>query len=84
MSSNPTQPAPDSLLAQTGVALWGSRWQSDLARELGVSDRTVRRWVAGTETPRDGVYHDLARICRERSGALSEIANRLMQAHPQQ
>lgn len=32
-------------LAQCGRALYGGRWRSALARAIGVSDRTVRRWV---------------------------------------
>lgn len=34
-------------LAKAGQALYGERWQSPLARDLEVSDRTVRRWAAG-------------------------------------
>ena len=37
-------------LQKIGEALFGPRWQSELARELGVNDRTVRRWASG-ETP---------------------------------
>jgi hypothetical protein len=33
-----------------GIALFGYGWQSKLARELGIADRTVRKWVSG-ETP---------------------------------
>ena len=36
-----------NLLAEIGEALYGERWQTALAHELGVADRTVRRWVAG-------------------------------------
>jgi len=37
---------PDELAA-TGRALYGDRWQTALAQDLGVSDRTMRRWLAG-------------------------------------
>lgn len=30
-----------------GASLWGSQWQSAMARALGVNARTVRRWAAG-------------------------------------
>lgn len=30
-----------------GKAAFGERWQTDMARALGVSDRAVRNWVAG-------------------------------------
>jgi hypothetical protein len=33
------------LLGRIGQALYGDRWQRQLARALGISDRTVRRWV---------------------------------------
>jgi hypothetical protein len=34
-------------LRAAGEALYGPNWQSQLARDLSVSDRTVRRWLAG-------------------------------------
>ena len=48
-------------LRQLGEALYGPRWQSDLARDLGVSDRTVRRWVGGQPSPH-GAVDDLYRL----------------------
>ena len=33
------------LLKRIGEALYGDRWQRQMARALGISDRTVRRWV---------------------------------------
>lgn len=44
-------------LERIGEALYGPRWQSELARELGVADRTVRRWVSG-ETPEPEDLHE--------------------------
>ena len=35
------------LLAQAGAALYGPRWQSEMARDLGINPRTVRRWASG-------------------------------------
>jgi DNA-binding transcriptional regulator YdaS (Cro superfamily) len=34
-------------LEQSGRLIYGERWQTALARGLGVADRTVRRWFAG-------------------------------------
>src|SRR6185437_628966 len=35
-----------ALLSRVGEALYGGRWQTQLARALGVSDRQMRRWVS--------------------------------------
>jgi predicted transcriptional regulator len=43
---------PD-ILQQVGEALYDARWQSEIARRLGVTDRSVRRWVAGETEPDD-------------------------------
>lgn len=67
------------LLLECGEALYGQQWQSALARDLGVSDRTVRRWVAGGEPP-PGVYVDLLRLTQERAAALDTLAPRLRKA----
>jgi hypothetical protein len=65
------------LLVEAGEALYGSRWQSDMSRALGVSDRTVRRWVADSSAVPAGVYLDLLRITQERAGALDALEQRL-------
>lgn len=69
------------ILIDCGEALYGPLWQSELARQLGVSDRTVRRWVAGGEMP-IGVYTDLLRLTQERAGILDALGDRLREALP--
>jgi hypothetical protein len=61
------------LIRTVGPALWGTRWQTDMAERLGVNDRTVRRWVSGREVPRPGVWTELIAIIRERRDALGEL-----------
>lgn len=68
------------LLVEAGEALYGARWQSDIARDLGVSDRTVRRWVAGTSEVPSGLYLDLLRLTQERAGVLEALSDRLRAA----
>lgn len=67
---------PDLLIA-CGQALYGERWQSPLARDVGVSDRTMRRWVAGTQPVPPGLTADLLRLTQERAGALDALSARL-------
>ncbi len=68
------------LLVECGEALYGAQWQSALARDLGVADRTVRRWVAGTSEVPAGLYVDLLRLTQERAAALDALADRLKAA----
>jgi hypothetical protein len=46
VTDNPT-------ITEIGVDLYGSCWQRELAKALGVNERTVRRWAAGGGVPRD-------------------------------
>lgn len=65
------------LLVECGEALYGPRWQTDLARDLGIADRTVRRWAAGSQEMPPGAYTDLLRLTQERAGLLDSLAGRL-------
>ena len=65
------------LLSDVGEALYGPRWQTELARDLGIADRTMRRWIAGDSEPAPGVWLDLLRITQERAMALDAVADRL-------
>lgn len=60
-------------LEQIGRALYGERWQSPLARDLDVSDRTMRRWVAGASPIPAAVAHDLTRLLRERHKLIERL-----------
>jgi methylphosphotriester-DNA--protein-cysteine methyltransferase len=66
-----------ALLAECGEALYGSRWQTELARDLGVSDRTVRRWAAGEQPMSPSACADLLRLAQERASLLDSLAGRL-------
>lgn len=71
------------LLKDAGEALYGPRWQSELARDLGISDRTMRRMVAGAVDLKPGMAMDLWRLCDERRRALDGVVERLKQASTQ-
>ncbi len=43
----------EELLRLAGEALFGRQWQTPLARELGVTDRTIRNWAGGVNRPPD-------------------------------
>jgi hypothetical protein len=64
-------------LARIGEALFGPSWQTPLAAELGVAVRTVQRWASGERSPSEGVWRDLAALCRSRAKALDGIARGL-------
>lgn len=42
-----------------GTALFGEMWKGDLARALGVADRTMRRWANDQDPIPPGVWRDL-------------------------
>lgn len=54
-------------LHRCGAALYGDRWQSDLARALNVGDRRVREWIAGDRKIPPGIWADIAGLLRQRS-----------------
>lgn len=68
------------LLVEAGEALYGPRWQSELARDLDVSIRTMQRWAAGTTDVPAGLYLDLLRLTQERAAVLDALAPRLRKA----
>lgn len=59
-------------LAVIGEALYGPRWQSDLARDLGVTDRTMRRWTERPNLP-DGRGDQILKLCRARKTLIENV-----------
>ncbi len=57
---NPSNLTPDAiLLRQIGEELYGQTWQADLSRAIGVSDRSMRRWAAGTDEIPEGIWREI-------------------------
>jgi hypothetical protein len=76
------------LLRQVGSFFYGQEWQAPLARDLRVNERSLRRWVAGTEEIPLGVWRDLAAHLEVYNRALGPLINQvnhtagLAQEHP--
>ena len=69
-----------ALLHSIGNALYGPRWQPELARDLGVSDRTVRRWSAGEHQVPDGIWWDLGIMMDDRRKVLQILLEKTSKA----
>lgn len=62
-------------LRRYGEALYGERWQSDLARALGINDRRVRQWLTGDRPIPPGVWTDISKLLQQRQQQISELLN---------
>jgi hypothetical protein len=56
---------PDELAA-AGRALYGERWQTSLAMDLNISDRTMRRWLVSQMPIPDGFQRELRQVLIKR------------------
>jgi len=56
---------PDDLMSK-GRALYGERWQTPLAHALHVSDRTMRRWLAGSSPVPEHAERQIRSVLLER------------------
>ncbi|WP_080546128.1 DNA methyltransferase [Actinobacillus pleuropneumoniae] len=65
-------------LSIIGETLYGNQWQSNLARDLGLSDaRRVRQWIAGERTIPSGVWADIVELVRVKQTNLSSILSKM-------
>lgn len=65
-----------ALLEQVGRSVFGDRWKTDLARELGVTYRTLQRWCVAGVCP-DDVRAEVRVVLRRRIEA-AEAARKLL------
>ena len=67
----------EQLLKAIGVFLYGDQWQAPLARDISVSERSMRRWAAGTDEIPKGAWQDIALVLdtvhAEAGNLLSEV-----------
>jgi hypothetical protein len=60
-------------LRKAGFALYGEQWRSELARALGVTDRTIRRWAHDEYSIPDDARERIIRVCLEREEMLRAV-----------
>ena len=66
------------LLISTGQLLFGERWQTELARALGLSDgRRIRQWLSGDRPIPVGIWDDLRELLEDRSSKMELIVKQI-------
>jgi hypothetical protein len=72
---------PDDI-ADVGRALYGERWQTPLAADIGISDRNLRYWLTGERAPQDPghVRNLLVGLLVKKGKAALDLAARLRAA----
>jgi len=68
---------PAELLKIAGEALYGVRWQSRLARDLGMSGRNLRYVIAGKHGGPFELAERLAGLLRHRAQGLAAAASQI-------
>ena len=61
-------------LAAAGEFLFGHRWQTQLARRIGVDSSTVRRWLSGARPIPDRAESFIGLLLEQRGTTIAEVA----------
>lgn len=71
-----------SLLATVGATLYGEgeHWISRLAEDLGVNERTMRRWLGSESAIPARVWDDLINIAIGRAREIADLVPKIDQA----
>ena len=65
-------------LSTAGQALYGDRWQTDLSRDLGLSDgRRIRQWMADERPIPAGVWADISALLRQRQTTIKAVLSHI-------
>ena len=67
------------LLRLVGEALYGERWQSPLAGDLGVSDRAVRYWLTAANPCPEDIGTRLLAVVVQKREAMVDLEKTILQ-----
>jgi len=65
------------LLREIGVTLYGNGWEGQVAKDLAVDPRLVRRWINGGTMIPDAIWPRLRKKLQFRKLALEALVERL-------
>lgn len=68
-------------LRKTGELLYGTQWQTDLARALEIDSRRVRDWLQERRPIPLGIRFELIKLLKERSKNIDEHTNYLVHSN---
>ena len=58
----------------SGEALFGSTWQSELARQLGIKDsRVIRQWLSSERKIPATIWLEIAELAKDRAENLTKL-----------
>ncbi|NDY73489.1 transcriptional regulator [Desulfobacter hydrogenophilus] len=60
-------------LRKSGEALFGQRWQTDLARALDVDSRRIRQWIKGERPLPKTIDLDILALLKQRQQKISQL-----------
>ncbi|OOF85184.1 hypothetical protein BKG88_08620 [Rodentibacter ratti] len=70
-----------SHLSIIGEALYGNQWQTNLARDLNLSDaRRIRQWMAGERKIPIGVWSDIVELLKSKQKRIEDILSEMVEA----
>lgn len=65
-----------------GEALYGNQWQTPLAKAIGVSDRTMRRWVTGQSHVPTSAADEMMQVAAHRANGIEQLLLEISAARP--
>ncbi len=66
------------LLKQAGNALYGTQWQSDLARQLGFKEaRRIRQWLTGDRPIPATVWDTIKNLLKQNKAQIEKEVNNI-------
>ncbi|WP_158784179.1 hypothetical protein [Pantoea sp. BAV 3049] len=66
------------LLTRAGETAYGQNWKSELARFMGINDRSVRQWAAGERRIPASVIRGMVSHLRDRAALMNSETDRLV------
>lgn len=66
-----------TLITEVGRALYGARFTSQMARDLDVSEATVRRWINGEYDVPVEMLLNLRKLVGKRATAINKLSDAL-------
>ena len=64
-------------LCNCGQALFGTRWHEPMSRRLGVTSKTIRRWLSGEYVVPNYILHRLVDVLFKSASTMREQSDRI-------
>lgn len=77
MAENETVREGELSIEEVGATIYGYRWQTPLAKDLGITPRAIRYWIESPNSVSEKRWEEIANLLEQRADSCHALSSKI-------